>query len=287
MAIFSVHFDGPITTDHKVPVRVLGKTYTHMQCAIDRAFLITEYGEVWKHARLTDEQYAITEFLASYPREGGIILDAIREGADAIIDRIAGAIAPLYENAIQQGFDEHDAISQQYQDRLDYVNGMRRNVETFEELVQEPPAGWATAYSNKSVVKEIDQMVNQISPDRLDGSTIEITLVGSRANLPFEFDADRAKRFHKLTARKELGRAIIVTAIIRSLDRGNRYTKPNGKVLNLGTNREVVLRMQSIDDFEALHEYHNGEPVEIFACPIVEAGGFDVNGGDLMFISVV
>lgn len=287
MATFSIHFDGPITTDHKVPIRVLARTYEHMQRSIDRAYLISLYGEVWKHARLTDDQYSETEFIAEYPREGGIILDAVREGAGAIIDKIAEAIAPVYESAIRQGIAEHEEIAQQYQERLDYVNAMRRNTQTFDQLLESPPAGWTDAYSNKSIIKEIDQLVNQVSPERLDGSTVDLTLIGNKAHLPYEFDGPRAKLFHKLASKRDLAAPVIVNAIIRSLDRGNRHTKPNAKILNIATNREVVLRLQSIKDCDILHAHHNGQPVELFACPIVEALGFDVHGGDLMFISVV
>ena len=42
MATFSVHFDGPITVEHKVSIRVLAKTYEHMQRAIDRAYVCGE-----------------------------------------------------------------------------------------------------------------------------------------------------------------------------------------------------------------------------------------------------
>lgn len=287
MASFRIHFDGPITVEHKVSIRVLARTYEHMQRAIDRAYLIEVHGQVWKHARLTDEQYAETEFIAEYPVEGGIILDAVREGAGAIVDRIANSIRPIFETAIQHGLDEHQAIAQQHAERLQYVNAMRRNTPPFQHIAENPPANWAAAYSNRSVVKEIDQLVAQITPEPLQNSSVDITLRGNSAHLPFEFNANIAKRFHKLASRRDLGNALIVPAVIRSLDRGNRYAKPSAKVLNLVTNREVALHLSSIYDFDALHEHHNGEPVELFVCPIIEALGFDVHGGDLMFIAVV
>lgn len=287
MATFGIHFDGAITVDHKVSIRVLSKTYEHMQRAIDRAFLIEHHGEIWKHARLTDQQYAETEFIAEYPREGGIFLDAVRQGADAIIDRIAASVAPVFEHSVRQGLNDYTGLSQQHADRLEYVNARRRNVRTFERLRNDPPAGWADAYSNRSIIKEIDQLVNQISPPRLAGSTIDLALAGNRPFQRFEFDAVRAKRFHQIASRRDLGEAVIVDAIIRSLDRGNRFAKPNAKILNLATDREVALHLRSIADFESLHRYHNGQPVELFVCPIVEALGFDLHGGDLMFIAVV
>lgn len=286
VARFGIHFDGPITVEHRVSIRVLSKTYEHMQRAIDRAFLIEHYGEVWKHARLTDEQYAETEFIAEYPREGGIHLDAIREGAGAIIDRISASIAPIFERSIQQGLDDYAGLAQQHADRLEFVRARGRVVQTFDQLTENPPAGWSEAYSNKSVIKEVDQLVSQIAPERLAGSTVELSLAGNRPFQRYEFDAQRAKRFHQLSSRRDLGEAIRADVIIRSLDRGNRYTKPNAKILNRATNREVALHLRTLDDCDTLHRYHNGQPVQLYVCPIVEALGFDIHGGDLMFIAV-
>lgn len=287
MAIFRVHFDGPITVEHKVSVRTLAKTYEHMQRAIDRAFLIEHHGSVWKHARLTARQYQETEFIADYPVEGGIVLDAVRNGAEALIDRIAIAVRPVFEGAVDQAMRQHDAIETQLAHRRDRVRNMRRNTQTFEQVAENPPAGWADAYSNRSIVKEIDQLVAQITPDRVEGSVAEITLAGRRPHLPFEFTTEVAKRFHRLAAERQLGPAMIVTSVIRTLDRGNRYAKPSAKILNVATKREVTLHLSNRDDFDALHPFHNGQEVELYVSPIIESLGFDLNGGDLMFLSVV
>src|SRR5690606_2909926 len=110
-AVFSVHFDGPITSEHLVSLRVLSRTYEHMQRAIDRAHLVQKYGSIYKHARLKAEDYPETEFLALYPREGGIVLDAIkRAGGGAIIDRIADAVSAPFERAAAGGLDEVAAM---------------------------------------------------------------------------------------------------------------------------------------------------------------------------------
>jgi len=287
LATFGIHFDGPITVEHKVTIRVLAKTYEHMQRAIDRAYLIEKHGEVWKHARLKDNQYAETDFIAEYPREGGIILDAVRDGAGAIIDRVASSIRPIFESAVRQGLQDYEALEDQLVDRRNYVRGMRQNTPTYEAVAANPPPDWASAYSNRSVIKEVDQLVAQITPERLAGSTVEINLRGRRAHLSFEFNSQVAKRFHKLAAQRELGPAMVMKAIIRSLDRGNRYAKPSGKILNVATGREVSLHLSHRGDFDALHPYHNGEEVQVFVCPIVEALGFDMKGGDVMFLAVV
>jgi hypothetical protein len=286
LATFSIHFDGPITVDHKVTIRVLSKTYEHMQRAIDRAYLIERHGDVWKHARLKGEEYEETEFLAEYPREGGIILDAVRAGAGAIVDRMASAIRPVFEGAANHAVEQQASIGAQLVERKQYVDGMQQHAPTFEQIAANPPGAWANAYSNRAIVKEIDQLVAQITPERLDGSTVSIALNGNHAHLPFSFDAQLARRFHAIAARRDLAAPMVVRAVIRSLDRGNKYTKPGAKILNVATNREVVLHLPGPNDFDALHPHHNGQEVHLYVCPIVEALGFDLKGGDLMFIAV-
>jgi hypothetical protein len=286
LAIFSIHFDGPIVVEHKVSIRVLANTYERMQRAIDRSYLIQRYGDVWKHARLKANQYPETEFIAEYPREGGIILDAVRAHAGPLLDRIADAIRPAFDGAVQQALDQHASIDEQLLERRNYVQQMAARTPTFEAVTADPPPNWASAYSNRSIVKEIDQLVTQVTPVRLEGSTIELLLQGERAHLPFLFDAQVARGFHRIAARRELASPMIVTASIRILDKGNRYAKPNAKILNLTTEREVKLHLSDQADFDLLHPHHNGQAVRLYVCPIVEALGFDLNGGDLLFIGV-
>src|SRR5660397_47081 len=112
MASFSIHFDGTISIDHKVSVRVLAKTYEHMQRAIDRAHLVNKYGAVYKNAHLKDEDYALTQFMAEYPRAGGIYLDAIRDGAEAIVDHLQEAIRRVYEPALDAGLNQQATFAQ-------------------------------------------------------------------------------------------------------------------------------------------------------------------------------
>lgn len=287
MAIIGVHFDGPITTDHKVPIRVLANTYAHIQRAIDRAYLIETFGDVYKHQRLTTAQYAETVFLAEYPREGGIILDAFREGAGGIVDRIANSIRPVIEKALDRGLLDHTALSAQFREREAYVVRMGNRTKEYGELVADAPIDWKDAYSNRAVAKEIDQLVSQITPRALEGSTAEIKLSGNREHLPYLFDARTARRFHKIASSKELGAAAIVRCIIRSLDRGNKHTKPSAKIYNLETQREQTLLCFHTEDADTLHPHHDNEPVRLFVSPLFEALGFDVMSGDLVFLAVI
>lgn len=287
MAVFSVHFDGRITTNHQLPVRILAKTYEHMQRAIDRAFIIDKYGDVWKHARLKGADYQEVNFLASYHRDGGVILDAVKDGADRIIDIVANTIHSLYDRAVDSGIGQYESMSDQLVHRRQYVQGVGEATQLFSSVAENPPANWASAYSRRSVTKEIDQLASQIIPDRYEGSTVEISLHGTYAHPVYLFNQEVARRFHLLASRRELGPAMIVCARIRTLDRGNDTTEPGAKIENLDTNREVVLKLNNVSDCDELRPFHNDQPVRIYVAPIIEAMGFDINGGDLMFLGVV
>jgi len=110
-----------------------------MQRAIDRAYLINTYGDVWKHARLKAQQYSDTEFLAAYPREGGIFLDAVREGAGPIIDRIAADIRPVFEAAVGDAVQNFQRIDVQLRQRTEYVAQVGQDIATFDQVAAHPP----------------------------------------------------------------------------------------------------------------------------------------------------
>lgn len=285
-AVFSIHFDGPIVTDHKVSLRVMAKTYEHMQRAIDRAYLDTKYGSVWKHARLKQEDYERTEFLAEYPREGGIILDGIKAGANAIIDRINSALSVPFERAVKQGIEEHASIVEQLPQRRQVAHAHREHLATYQDMVDHPDAKVVRAYADRSIVKEIDQIASMVKPEDLYGSYVELRLQGSRAHPLYAFDATRAKRFHEIVSRRELGEPVLIRGKIRLLDQGNKYSPMKAKILNLDSNREIILHLGSEEDFFKLHPYHTADQVFLFASPVIEFGAYDPNGGDMYFVDV-
>lgn len=248
-SIYSIHFEGPIVTEHKVSIRVMAKTYEHMQRSIDRAYLDTKYGSVWKHARLKQDDYNYTEFLAEYPREGGIILDGIKDGAQAIIDRINNAISAPFEKALQEGINEHDSIIEQLPRRREQAHINRDNLATYQEMLEKPDAKIVRAYSDRSIVKEIDQIASIVRPDELHGSSVEFKLYGSIAHPVYIFDSAQAKRFHDTVSRRELGVPVIIRGKIRLLDQGNQYSGKKAKILNIDSGRELTLHLGTEDDF--------------------------------------
>ena len=287
MASFSVHFDGDITVDHKVSVRVLASTYQHMQRAIDRAYLVEKYGSVEKYERLTTAEYKETEFIAEYPQEGGIILDAVKQGAESLMDRIYAATNTVFGSSVAQAFEQHQSFSQQLATSRNYAEQMGERTRSFSNVLDNPTKGWSDAFSNRSIVKEVDQLVGQITRSDLTTSSVELTMHGNNRQLPLVFTPAIARSFHKIAADRELGPPMIARVRIRLLDVGNRSTKPNAKILNLDTMKEVKLHLSTDEDFAALHPFHNVvDEVRVHVCPILEAKGFDLKGGDLMFLKV-
>lgn len=285
-AVFSVHFDGPITTDHLVSLRVMSKTYECMQRSIDRSYLICKYGAVWKHARLSQEDYREIEFFAAYPREGGIYIDAVRGISDTVgrvIDQIAVAIRSPYEAAVQGGMQEFGGFDAQWSDMSQRSVDLE-GVPLVERAIAENGAAWSSAYSQRSIQKEIDALVSQVVPERNAGSIVDLRFHGSSARDVFQFTPEVASRFHSAVGKRTLGAPFRVGIRIRSLDRGNDHMSPGAKVLNVQSNREVILHLHNIGDFDVLRPFHDGSAVEIVACPLLENGGYDPNGGDLVFI---
>lgn len=284
---FSIHFDGPITRNHLVSLRVMTKTYECMQRSIDRAYLIDKYGAVWKHARLSRDDYEEIDFLAAYPREGGIYIDAIRDlsGAAArALDRIASAIREPYERATQSGFDEAGGFFRQWEEMSQRADA--GDVRFVADAVDEFGASWSRQYSSRAMLKEIDVLVSQISTRHYAGSTVDLGVYGEYARDVFQFDEERARRFHSEIGRRSLGIPIVLPIRVRSLDRGNRTTRPSGKVVNVFSGREANLHIRSLDDFEQLRPALNGEQFNAIVCPLLENGGYDPMGGDIVFVAL-
>lgn len=292
MASFKIHFDGDITVDHKVSVRVLGKTYNRMQSAIDRAYLVSVYGNVEKHARLTNKQYIETQFIAEYPREGGIWLEGIKNGAQPIIDLINSTISPLYEKAIQRGVENSDDLLHQIAERKQYVQQVQQNVPDFDNWAVDLREDWANAFSNRSIAKEIDQLVSQVDVRHLQDSRVDIQLHGSRPHPTYIFDRFIAHSFHKIVSSKDIGPAVRLTVNVTVLDRGRDTRWPSAKAVNMANDKEFILHLYrglpgQTGGADDVHSIHDGGTYEIYAAPMMEANGFDVKRGDYFFLGLV
>lgn len=291
-ASFSVHFDGDITINHLLPLRVLGKTYSSMQSALDRAYLTNKYGNISKFAKLKSEEYIETAFIASYPREGGIWLDSAKENAEAIVDRINQTISPLFEKARERGIENTASLSNQIITETDRVREISRRIPHFLDWSLESREEWAFLYSNRSIAKEIDQLVSQITIKNLQTSIVEIQLFGNRTYPLYSFNKSLAKSYHKIVSKRELGPPVRMDVKVTILDRGHGVRHPSAKAANIHNDKEFILHLPKPRDedyslIEQIHRIHDGGKYQIYASPIMEAGGFDINRGDYVFLGIV
>ena len=106
MSSIEIHFQGDLITNHKIPLRILSLTLTHLQSAINRSYLdITKKNGVFKHAKMTSEDYENSIFIVGDAREGGYFLDFISKSprANQIIQRISDSLEPAFEKSKATG----------------------------------------------------------------------------------------------------------------------------------------------------------------------------------------
>jgi hypothetical protein len=104
MSRIRIHFDGDMASEHTISMRTLGKSLSHLQSAIDRAYLDLKYGAIWKYARLHSDDYQETQFITGISQEGGYILDffADTQIAKNVVKRISTALRPAIDKAMNK-----------------------------------------------------------------------------------------------------------------------------------------------------------------------------------------
>ena len=288
-ATIQIHFDGPITVEHAVTLRTLSRTLDHMQSAIDRAYLDVKYGHVWKHARLKGDDYRLTDFMLGRPRDGGFIIDMVSEVGGPIVKRVKQAVDGVFQAPVEEGIAEATRIRQQLQGRREQLDNQIIVPRTYAEFLQKPDAHMIRPYGDKSINKEIDQILALIRNKEFAGSTFELGFAGDIIQTQnYVFDHEKAAHFHDIVSQRFLGEPIICEGRLRSLDRGNQFAGRKGIFKNATTNRDVTLYIAKGEDFDELVRYlgEDAPEVKMLACPIIEYGAFDPNGGDLVFVNL-
>jgi hypothetical protein len=106
--------------------------------------------------------------------------------------------------------------------------------------------------------------------------------------ITFDFNQDNAKAFKDIVSSRELGSPVIYHGKLRLLDHGhNQNWNLRGKFINSANDKDIVIHIQSKDDFDALVPYLNQTPLTIIACPIIEYSSFDPVAGDIQFLKIV
>lgn len=285
--IITFHYDGPISPNHDISLRTLGKTLQHLQSAIDRAHLDIKHGRVWKHARPTKKDQEATNFIVGRPRDGGYILDILSGTASEIVKRVSNAIGTVEQSEQSDEAGETARLLQQAQDRKVSV----RKAMDFSDYIQSEDTSLTTTYGNRSIAKEIDQILSLIRAKN-STSTLNFHFKGDDFSTDYGFNNESARAFHKTVSRRDLGNPLWVVGNVRELDGGDQFTKPKGKFINAITKRMHTLHIEDESGYNMLVPYmpkRSGESkkVRILACPVHEFGAFEPYGGDLYFLGVV
>lgn len=268
MASIAFHYDGKIAENHQLSLRVLGSTLVHLQSAIDRAYLDNRYDNICKFQRLKKPEYPATDFIVGTPEEGGYILDLIREGGEAIVRRVSRAITNVRAAPWAQGQDEITRLSVQAATRHAQLQGGVYRGRPLAEFAAEPQVEDLAQYGDRSIAKEVDQILAHIrrkQPQEELRNTLELTFkFGGRRDTRFRFDRASAISFHKTVSRRELGEPLLYRGTLRLLDRGRRGVleqKPKAKLTLEDTQRDIILHIGGLEEYNQLAPYMQGDQV--------------------------
>lgn len=284
-------FDGPITRYNRVSLRTLGKTIEHLQSAIDRAYLDVKYGDVFKYQKLKEAEYEDVEFIAMAPEEGSYIQEAIAKISNVttkgIIERMNGALTSAYEKTHSPQDIASISIRDQATQRQQ-VFGVTRQAQTYDDFVNQEISQLSHAFGERSINKEIDQILSLIRNEKNNGSVFEISLYGAKQGPKFTFDQERARRFHRVVSERRIGEPLVFEIELRSLDAGKSGAPAQGKAKNFSTGKECAMQIPDPKVFGKLAQHLRRvkrKRLQVVACPVYEYNAWDPKAGDIVVIA--
>ncbi|WP_079217401.1 hypothetical protein [Herbaspirillum robiniae] len=288
-AMIQLTLDGSLVKEqHLVSLRVLSKSMAHLQSASDRAYLDVLHGNVWKHQKLLRRHYADADFQVDSIRQGSFVIEFVSTRGREIVRRLHQALVSPYAGATAGGDKEVFQISVQVARRKGQLDNELVAPQTYENLVENPDPLVTRKYGDRSINKEIDQLLVPVRADPAAVLKLALKSDEHAGTETYEFTQQVAKAFHREISVRELGTPVIYRGRLRSLDHGhNKNWNLKGKFINTVNNKDIVLNIQTEDDFNQLVPYLNQDPLTIIACPIIEYASFDPTAGDIQFIQII
>jgi hypothetical protein len=284
-------FDGPITQRNHVSLRTLGKTIGHLQSAIDRAYLDVKYDEVFKYQKLKESEYEDVEFIVMMPKEGSYIQEAIAKVTNAttksIIQKINSALSSAYEKSNAPPTPHNTSVRDQAAQRQQVFN-TTKEAQSYDEFVESEISQLSQAFSERSINKEIDQILSLIRCKKNSGSVFELSLYGTEQGPKFKFDRNRAARFHQIVSERRVGKPLVLNIELRSLDAGKPGTPALGKAKNLASDKECNMLIPDPEVFGKLANHLRQvkrRHLKVVACPVYEYDAWDPKAGDIVIIA--
>ncbi|CCK81566.1 hypothetical protein [Desulfobacula toluolica] len=283
MSSIEIHFQGDLVTNHKISLRVLSLTLTHIQSAINRSYLdITKKKGVFKHAKMTEKDFRNSVFIVGNAREGGYILDFLSELplANQIIKRISDSLEPAFEKSKTAGFSNLDNIDLQVSIKKDQIIKNVVQPRSFDKEFLFPDPKIIRNYGDKSILKEIDQILAIIRAKKLGDNYFDLSL-DSGQKKTFSFDRNQSNNFSSLIKKRSVGNPLIYKGTIRALDTVTKI----GKFINSGTKKTCNLLFSSANDIISIREFLGDQKEIVFyGSPVIEYGSYDLNAGDIYFL---
>lgn len=279
MSQLHLHFDGDITRNHTVSLRTLGNSLFHLQAAVNRAHLDIKYGEVWKGARLSQEDYVLTELWSLPPRDGGYIIEFIENSPriKQTLTRIVNAITPAVEKAKMAALQNSGTLVEQSERRAEQVRVGALDPKTFDKFL---PTAANNPYGDRAINKEIDQLVGILRNQNSGNSTLQLKIATDQTNT-FTFNRASSENFHALVSKRLLGDPLIFSVQVTELDSKNK----TAKVMNITTERMIKLQYGDEAAFSLIKPFlGTGEIMNFVGGPVYEGGAYDAKGGDVFYI---
>jgi len=284
LGLIQIHFDGDIAQNHQVSMRTLGKTLTHLQNSIDRAYLEIHYGKLWKFAKMKQEFYSEVELLVQEPKEGGYVLDFLTDNpvTKNVINRVSSAINGAVDASKEAGLNKVNTIEASLENRISQVKNGILIPKDLQQIIDNPGASVVRKYGDRAIAREIDQVLSIIRASHSGESTFELYLSGDKSHT-FTFNRESAARFHSTVSNRELGEPVFYNATISSLDRHNK----NGKIFNIVTKKVSNIHFFNEEFLEmAMPFFNEKKDMKFIGSPLIEYGAFDPNAGDIYFVGL-
>lgn len=276
-----IHYDGDIVENHQIPVRTLGKCLTHIQSAIDRAYLDIKYDGIWKYARMSPDDYVKTEFLIQAPKEGGYILDffSTMKESKKITNRVSSAIDQALQHVKTQTVSLKDQVNSR---KNQILKGITKPV-TFERMFDSPSPEIVRRYGDRSISKEIDQILSTVRSNYAGDSTFELSLTGDETK-KYDFNKQKCISFHEAVSKRSVGLPVKYTGSVDEPSMKNNRCK----FINHANGKTSILHLSDDQDFLKIHPFAiPGQKISFIGCPLIEFGALEPNSGDIFFIKLI
>ena len=154
---------------------------------------------------------------------------------------------------------------------------------SFKAFFKNPSKEVVRRYGDRSIAKEIDQVLSTIRPEYAGDSTFELLLTGESTKT-YSFNRVSSQNFHDAVSRRSLGVPVVYRGIMKQLDIDNK----RGKFKNGDTGTTSMLHFGSEKDFLKAHPYLTPDnPIQFIGCPLIEFGALEPKSGDVYFVDII